>query len=118
MKRIVNKLGLGNDYYIGALSTRLHSFCALWPGAKSLEVVGGVVGDVMNSIKINDHQMGKFNFDTVLKFTPSRIYRHMDRSSGTGTRAEDEDKCMSIGGRRLLRRLTRGGHFYRFILLC
>lgn len=74
------------------------------------------MGDVMNSIKINDHQMGKFNFDTVLKFTPSRIYRHMDRSSGTGTHAEDEDKCMSIGGRRLLRRLTRGGWLIRPLL--
>lgn len=55
LKRIVYKLGRSSLAY--------SSPClASWGRLKWAAV--------MNSIKINDHQMGKFNFDTVLKFHP------------------------------------------------
>lgn len=72
---------------------------------------------VMNSIKINGHEMGKFNFDTVLKSNPFR-----GTTSNTVGCAGGQGKWMSCS--RLFDAHTEEGgvgcllsHLYRFYFI-
>lgn len=65
----VINLDFASDHWLVSTITHTNPTPSIWPAAVSR----AAKVDVMNSIKINDRQMGEFNFDTALKFTPSRI---------------------------------------------
>lgn len=67
----------------------------------------------MNSIKINDRQMGEFNFDTVLKLTPSQGTGHgAGEVGGVSNRVGEAE-----GGKKLpIEQQQRNWHFYCYFI--